>query len=412
MLYREALNCPPPRQDDDVARDFNFNVSPNLFRDLVIHKLEGRQLKPTDVKKSGGQASLEGKKIGRYEGRLFSVNSLSSNPPTLLSSNNQPLTLSRKGRRTLHPSLKKKPASTLAEGATHVAHFDNVRRVAFTLAEVLITLGIIGVVAALTLPSLIQEKQHKQLEAQFKKGYSAIQQAVLRASLEHSDLGSLYNEDFNTNRVTESGGEYIYEVLGKQFAGATTAKVAPSEVLNRIKTYNNNVLNTSNVTAATALDEGPATHTTVLLYNHTTGQNGFAVDVAFTRQVAVDTQDTIVVDPAIVTDAGTLHHADVIADDGFALGMGSAVDDDILANGIVVADSQSSGFTLVVEVLRLGTEDSPLKDPVVFSHDRSRQYTGVWIYHTVVTDDNIFVDIGKGMYGYVVSNHRFGIDVC
>ena len=108
----------------------------------------------------------------------------------------------------------------------------------------------------MTLPSLIQEKQHKQLEAQFKKGYSAIQQAVLRASLEHSDLGSLYNEDFNTNRVTESGGEYIYEVLGKQFAGATTAKVAPSEVLNRIKTYNNNVLNTSNVTAATALDGG------------------------------------------------------------------------------------------------------------------------------------------------------------
>ena len=227
-----------------------------MFRDLVIHKLEGRQLKPTKGRKPRRPANLEGRKIRRYEGKLFSVNSLSSNPPTLLSSNNQPLTLSRKGRRTLHPSLKKKPASTLAEGATHVAHFDNVRRVAFTLAEVLITLGIIGVVAALTLPSLIQEKQHKQLEAQFKKGYSAIQQAVLRASLEHSDLGSLYNEDFNTNRVTESGGEYIYEVLGKQFAGATTAKVAPSEVLNRIKTYNNNVLNTSNVTAATALDGG------------------------------------------------------------------------------------------------------------------------------------------------------------
>ena len=164
--------------------------------------------------------------------------------------------------------------------------------------------------------------------------------------------------------------------------------------------------------AATALDEGPATHTTLLLYNHTAGQNGFAVDVAFAREVAIDAQDTVVVDPAIVTDAGTLHHTDVVADDGFARGMSSAVDDDILANGIVVADSQSSGFTLVVEVLRLGTEDSPLKDPVVFSHDRSRQYTGVWIYHTVVTDDNIFVDIGKGMYGYVVSNHRFGIDVC
>ena len=255
-----------------------------MFRDLITQKLEGRQLKPTDVMKSEGLSNLEGKKIGRYEGRLLSINSLSSYLPILLPSTNHSggnamlippyglpcndgtniPSLEGRGRKgvgeskpfPLHPSLKKKPASTLAEGATHVAHFDNVRRVAFTLAEVLITLGIIGVVAALTLPSLIQEKQHKQLEAQFKKGYSAIQQAVLRASLEHSDLGSLYNEDFNTNRVTESGGEYIYEVLGKQFAGATTAKVAPSEVLNRIKTYNNNVLNTSNVTAATALDGG------------------------------------------------------------------------------------------------------------------------------------------------------------
>lgn len=35
---------------------------------------------------------------------------------------------------------------------------------AFTLAEVLITLGIIGVVAAMTLPALINNKQNKELE--------------------------------------------------------------------------------------------------------------------------------------------------------------------------------------------------------------------------------------------------------
>ena len=38
------------------------------------------------------------------------------------------------------------------------------RKVAFTLAEVLITLGIIGVVAALTLPSVINNFREKQLE--------------------------------------------------------------------------------------------------------------------------------------------------------------------------------------------------------------------------------------------------------
>ena len=46
-------------------------------------------------------------------------------------------------------------AFTFAEGATHVENCNDCRKIAFTLAEVLITLGIIGVVAAVALPALI-----------------------------------------------------------------------------------------------------------------------------------------------------------------------------------------------------------------------------------------------------------------
>ncbi len=53
------------------------------------------------------------------------------------------------------------------------------KRVAFTLAEVLITLGIIGVVAALTIPSIIHKYKSIVLQNQLKKSYSNIQQAVL-----------------------------------------------------------------------------------------------------------------------------------------------------------------------------------------------------------------------------------------
>ena len=52
---------------------------------------------------------------------------------------------------------------------------------AFTLAEVLITLGIIGVVAAMTLPTLVGEYQKKQTATQLKKFYSIMQQAITRA---------------------------------------------------------------------------------------------------------------------------------------------------------------------------------------------------------------------------------------
>ena len=65
-------------------------------------------------------------------------------------------------------------AFTLAEGVTHVAHCDKYRRVAFTLAEVLITLGIIGVVAAMTLPTLIQNHQKQTYVAGAKKATATV----------------------------------------------------------------------------------------------------------------------------------------------------------------------------------------------------------------------------------------------
>lgn len=41
-------------------------------------------------------------------------------------------------------------------GVTRVIHRKHTHKIAFTLSEVLITLGIIGVVATLTIPQLIQ----------------------------------------------------------------------------------------------------------------------------------------------------------------------------------------------------------------------------------------------------------------
>ena len=49
---------------------------------------------------------------------------------------------------------------------------------AFTLAEILITLGIIGIVAAITMPVLINRFQMKIFEIRFKKYYSLISNAI------------------------------------------------------------------------------------------------------------------------------------------------------------------------------------------------------------------------------------------
>ncbi len=52
------------------------------------------------------------------------------------------------------------------------------KRFGFTLAEVLITLGIIGVVAAMTMPTLMNQTNGAQYKAAYKKALSAISQGV------------------------------------------------------------------------------------------------------------------------------------------------------------------------------------------------------------------------------------------
>lgn len=56
---------------------------------------------------------------------------------------------------------------------------------AFTLAEVLITLGIIGIVAALTMPALIQNYKNKEIETRLQKFYSLMNQAVRLSEAEN-----------------------------------------------------------------------------------------------------------------------------------------------------------------------------------------------------------------------------------
>ncbi len=84
----------------------------------------------------------------------------------------------------LHPSWYKDFNFNHREGAT--ARFVNIRQSAFTLAEVLITLGVIGVVAALTMPSVINTAQKMVLRNQFKRSYSLITNAINKTSY---DLG-------------------------------------------------------------------------------------------------------------------------------------------------------------------------------------------------------------------------------
>lgn len=89
----------------------------------------------------------------------------------------------------------------------YTAESRTLKKSAFTLAEVLITLGIIGVVAAMTLPVLTQKYQKMVLKNQYKKVYSALSQAYSKAVF---DIGG------------DTGCVHVYE--GKQNSTNTASE--------------------------------------------------------------------------------------------------------------------------------------------------------------------------------------------
>lgn len=74
---------------------------------------------------------------------------------------------------------------------------------AFTLSEVLITLGILGVVAAITLPTLIQKQRDKETVSKLEKTYSILSQAVTLAQNEHGEISTWNIKDANLASTRE-----------------------------------------------------------------------------------------------------------------------------------------------------------------------------------------------------------------
>lgn len=76
----------------------------------------------------------------------------------------------------------------------------------FTLAEILITLGIIGVVSAMTLPTVIKNYQKKVASTRVKTAYSQLLQTIQRSEV---DNGEIKSWDFETTSTETFTKKYI-----------------------------------------------------------------------------------------------------------------------------------------------------------------------------------------------------------
>jgi len=79
---------------------------------------------------------------------------------------------------------------------------------AFTLAEVLITLAIIGVVAAMTIPTLTQNYKKKVVETKLAKFNSVMQQALSLSVVENGDYFTW--DGFQNEIIKDDSGDILY----------------------------------------------------------------------------------------------------------------------------------------------------------------------------------------------------------
>lgn len=77
---------------------------------------------------------------------------------------------------------------TLSKGAAHITMPPVFSKAGFTLAEVLITLGIIGVVAAMTIPNLMTAHKKHVIETKLKRAVSVINQAIKISESENGEM--------------------------------------------------------------------------------------------------------------------------------------------------------------------------------------------------------------------------------
>lgn len=120
------------------------------------------------------------------------------------------------------------------------------RNLGFTLSETLITLGVIGVVAVLTLPTFIKNKNEKELEAAFKKSYSALYQVATRVVNEdYGGVQPIIDGDRSMRNFIEKFQKHYIKSVSCTLSACSSRSIFPmgasafqSFISAKYKTYN------------------------------------------------------------------------------------------------------------------------------------------------------------------------------
>lgn len=110
------------------------------------------------------------------------------------------------------------------------------KKVAFTLAEIMVTMALLGVIAAMTVPTLTYNYKGKVLEQQFRSTYAELREIAARINIQRGDVGEYsrksnfqaWDREFMSylggSKISNAaaGGESIYKALADFYKNAGT----------------------------------------------------------------------------------------------------------------------------------------------------------------------------------------------
>jgi prepilin-type N-terminal cleavage/methylation domain-containing protein len=145
------------------------------------------------------------------------------------------------------PRIEKCPTPQVGQEKTHKSFLFrspflifHSPRIAFTLAEVLITLAIIGVVAMMTIPALINKIQDMQFRTAAKEAYSKASQAIQQMQQDKGeDLNGIYHINTGAYEYMSFAPNFInYFKVIKYYGGWGWSDYNYKNLLNTMLVYN------------------------------------------------------------------------------------------------------------------------------------------------------------------------------
>ncbi len=175
----------------------------------------------------------------------------------------------------------------------------------FTLAEILITLAIIGIVAAITLPSLLVNVNEKAWDAQKKALHARLAQAIGQMNT-LGGYGTYTEDESGTATVDTAAESFILDALSKVYKINNVCgpdKLSSCGIPSKITSLNA----TSEITFPTKISELNAK---LLNGKHASGEDG---DVADTKAAAFETVNgesiAVFYNPLCSSDTSVNHYA-------------------------------------------------------------------------------------------------------